>query len=98
VGALSLGADQDEQLGGGVGGVGEGVRGVGVELGDLAGGEDVLVVPEQQAQPAVEDVHPLVALVAALLGLTVYFQHTAPDPTDEQVEQLAALGVEYVAR
>ncbi len=26
----------------------------------------------------------------------VYFQHTAPDPTDEQVEQLAALGVEWV--
>lgn len=26
----------------------------------------------------------------------VYFQHTAPDPTEEQVEQLAALGVEWV--
>lgn len=26
----------------------------------------------------------------------VYFQHTAPDPTDEQVEQLAALGVQWV--
>jgi thioredoxin reductase/SAM-dependent methyltransferase len=26
----------------------------------------------------------------------VYFQHTAPDPSDEQVEQLAALGVPWV--
>ncbi len=26
----------------------------------------------------------------------VYFQHTAPDPTDEQVEQLAALGVQWI--
>lgn len=26
----------------------------------------------------------------------VYFQHTAPDPTDEQREQLAALGVDHV--
>jgi thioredoxin reductase len=26
----------------------------------------------------------------------VYFQHTAPDPTDTQVEQLAALGVDWI--
>jgi len=26
----------------------------------------------------------------------VYFQHTAPYPTDEQREQLATLGVEHV--
>jgi thioredoxin reductase len=37
-----------------------------------------------------------VLLFRQLSDDVVYFQHTAPDPTDEQVEQLAALGVERV--
>ena len=37
-----------------------------------------------------------VMLFRQLTSDVVYFQHTAPDPTDEQVEQLAALGVEWV--
>ena len=37
-----------------------------------------------------------VLLFRALTADVVYFQHTAPDPTDAQVEQLAALGVTHV--
>ena len=37
-----------------------------------------------------------VMLFGQLTDDVVYFQHTAPDPTDEQVEQLAALGVDWV--
>jgi thioredoxin reductase len=37
-----------------------------------------------------------VLLFRQLSDDVVYFQHTAPDPTDEQVEQLAALGVRWV--
>jgi len=37
-----------------------------------------------------------VLLFRQLSDDVVYFQHTAPDPTDEQVEQLAALGVKRV--
>jgi thioredoxin reductase len=37
-----------------------------------------------------------VLLFGQLTEDVVYFQHTAPDPTDEQVEQLAALGVGWV--
>jgi thioredoxin reductase len=37
-----------------------------------------------------------VMLFRQLTEDVVYFQHTAPDPTDEQVEQLAALGIEWV--
>ena len=44
--------------------------------------------------------HPMalhqVMLFRQLTDDIVYFQHTAPDPTDEQVEQLAALGVGWV--
>lgn len=38
-----------------------------------------------------------VLLFRQLTDDVVYFQHTAPDPTDEQVEQLTALGVEWIA-
>jgi len=38
-----------------------------------------------------------VMLFRQLTADLVYFQHTAPDPTGEQREQLAALGVEHVA-
>jgi len=37
-----------------------------------------------------------VMLFRRLTEDVVYFQHTAPDPTEEQREQLAALGVEHV--
>lgn len=37
-----------------------------------------------------------VMLFRQLTDDVVYFQHTAPDPTDEQVEQLTALGIEWV--
>ncbi|WP_375503071.1 NAD(P)/FAD-dependent oxidoreductase [uncultured Jatrophihabitans sp.] len=37
-----------------------------------------------------------VMLFRQLTDDVVYFQHTAPDPGDDQVEQLAALGVEWV--
>ncbi|MGB3258689.1 MAG: NAD(P)/FAD-dependent oxidoreductase [Ornithinimicrobium sp.] len=37
-----------------------------------------------------------VMLFRQLSDDVVYFQHTAPDPTDDQVEQLAALGVDWV--
>jgi thioredoxin reductase len=37
-----------------------------------------------------------VLLFRGLSDDVVYFQHTAPDPSDEQVEQLAALGVTWV--
>lgn len=44
--------------------------------------------------------HPMslhqVMLFRQLTDDVVYFQHTAPDPTDDQVEQLAALGVQWV--
>ena len=48
-------------------GIAEPVRDVGVELGDLAGGQDEVVLAEQQAQPAGQHVEPLVALVHLLL-------------------------------
>lgn len=41
---------------------------MGVELGDLTGGEDDVVLAEQQPQSALEDVEPFVAFVAALFG------------------------------
>ncbi len=37
-----------------------------------------------------------VMLFRQLTDDVVYFQHTAPDPSDDQVEQLSALGVEWV--
>ena len=37
-----------------------------------------------------------VMLFRQLTDDLVYFQHTAPDPTDDQVEQLTALGIEWV--
>ncbi|MBD0695654.1 hypothetical protein BG452_21230 [Streptomyces sp. CBMA123] len=43
--------------------------GAGVEFGGFAGAHDEVVVAQDQAQAAVEDVDPFVALVAGLLGL-----------------------------
>jgi thioredoxin reductase len=44
--------------------------------------------------------HPMalhqVMLFRQLTDDVVYFQHTAPDPTDEQIEQLTALDVQWV--
>jgi len=37
-----------------------------------------------------------VLLFRGLSDDVVYFQHTAPDPTEEQVEQMAALGISWV--
>ncbi len=38
-----------------------------------------------------------VQLFRALTTDVIYFQHTAPDPTEEQIEILAALGVPHIA-
>jgi len=67
--AFALGAEQAEHFGGAWPGGAEPVGGAGVELGDLPGGEDHVVVAEEQAQPAGQDVQPVVALVRALLAL-----------------------------
>src|SRR4028119_1697165 len=64
---LTLRPVERQQLGGPVVGVARPVRGAGVELGDLAGGEDDVGVAEQQPQPARQHVDPLVPLVRALL-------------------------------
>ena len=60
---LALGAEQREHLDGVRPGVAEPVRGAGVELDHLAGLEDQVLVAEHEAEPAREDVEPLVALV-----------------------------------
>lgn len=49
--ALALGAEDAEELHGAVVGVAEPVREVGVELGDLALGEDEVPVAEDDAEP-----------------------------------------------
>lgn len=46
----------------------EPVRGVGVELRGLAGAQLEVELGEPQPEPAVEHVHPFIALVRALLG------------------------------
>ncbi|KQC35307.1 hypothetical protein UK82_27015 [Frankia sp. ACN1ag] len=56
----SVASAQAEQLDGLLAGVGERVRDMGVELGDLAGHEFDVVLAEQQAQPAGQHVEPLV--------------------------------------
>ena len=42
---------------------------LGVELGDLAGPEDPVLVAEDEPHPAGQDVDPLVAVVGARLGV-----------------------------
>jgi len=69
--SLPLGADEHEHLRGDLAGVAEGVGCVGVELGGLAGLEFEIVVTQQEAHLAVEDVDPFVAFVG--LGLERLF-------------------------
>ena len=61
-------AEEAEELDGVLVGGAEPVRGAGVELGGLAGAEDEVVLGEDEAESAVEDVDPLVALVGLRLG------------------------------
>src|ERR1700721_2304282 len=66
---LPLRAVEAEDLGGLGAGVAEPVRGVGVELGHLTGGEDHIMLAEHQANPAGQHVEPFVALVGAQVRL-----------------------------
>jgi hypothetical protein len=61
--AFALGAEDAQELHGVCVGVAEPVGEVGVEFGDLAGGEDEVLVTEYYPQPSIEDVEPVVALV-----------------------------------
>ena len=61
--AFALGAEDAQKLHRPFVGVAEPVRQVGVEFGDLARGEDEVLVGEHEAQSSVEDVQPVVALV-----------------------------------
>jgi len=71
VGTFTLLADEAEELDGtGTGGP-KPVRGAGVELGDLSWFEDDAVFAEDQAEAAVEDVDPVVALVGPKGGSRV---------------------------
>src|SRR5437773_1383725 len=63
VGAFTLGAEQAEHLGRPVAAAAEPVRDPGVELGGLARPQHHVLVAEHQAELAVQDVEPLVALV-----------------------------------
>ena len=69
--AFALLADEAEELDGAGAGGSEPVRGAGVELRGLAGLEDEVVLAEDQAERAVEDVDPVIALVGAQVGLGV---------------------------
>jgi len=69
--ALALRAEEHQHLGSLGTGAAEPVRYAGVELGDLAGLHDEVVLGEPQPQPPGQDVHPLVALVGLLLGVVV---------------------------
>ena len=66
---LALRTEHAEHLRGLVAGAAEPVRDPGVELCDLAGAQDQVMVGEHQPHPAGEDVQPLVALVRLQLGV-----------------------------
>jgi hypothetical protein len=59
----------------------EPVRGTGVEFGDFSWFEDEVILAEHQAEPAVEDVHPVVALMGTQRGRGV----VVPGAKDELV-------------
>jgi hypothetical protein len=63
VGTFTLLADEAEELDGTGTGSPEPVRGAGVELGSLPWFENEVVFAEDQAEPAVEDIDPVVSLV-----------------------------------
>jgi hypothetical protein len=69
--ALALRAEEHQQLGRLGTGAAKPVRDAGVELGDLAGLHDEVVLGEPQPQPPGQDVHPLIALVGLLLDVAV---------------------------
>lgn len=64
-------ADEAEELHGAGAGGGEPVRGAGVEFGGLAGLEREVVLSEDEAEGAVQDVDPVVALVGAEVRLGI---------------------------
>jgi DNA-binding MarR family transcriptional regulator len=65
---LALRAEDAQEFDGPGVGVAEPVREVGVEFGDLAGGEDEILLTEHHAKPSVEDVQPVVSLVRTGVG------------------------------
>lgn len=69
VGALTLFADEAEEFDRPGAGGAEPVRGSGVELHGFAGPEDQVMFTEDEAQGAVEDIGPVVAVVGAQLRL-----------------------------
>src|SRR5258706_1065792 len=79
--ALALFADEAEVLDGTGAGGPEPVRGAGVEFRGFPGCEDEIVLAEDKAQRAVEDVDPVVALV----GAQVRFAVVVPGREDELV-------------
>jgi hypothetical protein len=81
VGTFTLLADEAEELDGTGTGSPEPVRGAGVELGGLPWFENEVVFAEDQAEPAVEDIDPVVALVGPKGG----FRVVAPGGEDELV-------------
>jgi hypothetical protein len=86
MGAFTLFADEAEELDGTGAGGPEPMRRAGVELGDLSCVEDEVVLAEDQAESAVEDVNPVVALMRA----QVRFLVVAADGEDELVRLDAA--------
>src|SRR5258708_11743772 len=68
VGALTLPAEQAQELDRFRLGIAEPVRYAGVELGRLAGCEHQVLVAEYEAQFSVQDVEPFVALVYLRVG------------------------------
>lgn len=60
-------------------GVAEPVWEVGVEFGDLAGGEDEILVAEDYPQPSVEDIQPVVPLVCAWIRFEMIGQSSRHD-------------------
>jgi hypothetical protein len=71
VGAFALFTDETEIFDGTRAGGSEPVRGAGVELRGFSGPEDHVALAEHEAQCAVEDVDPVVALVRAQVGFAI---------------------------
>ena len=68
VGPLALPAEQGEHLNRLVVGRAEPVRDPGVEFGRLTRNQHQVLITQLEPQPAVQDVHPFIALVGLLLG------------------------------
>ena len=70
MGSFTVFADEAQKLDRAHVGCAEPVRRTGVELGDLAGFEREVVFAEDESQHAVEDIHPVIAVVGAKIGFS----------------------------